>query len=222
MREKILNLIEQNKNLNEIALELNISEKELWQVIRNIITYGYNIEPTYSFNSNIYFKLAKDELQNDKDKLKLSIPCDNKEIRFIAISDLHIGDKDSNIKLCHELYNYASKNSIKTIFMCGDQIQGNFSKPMNMNIVETQVERFIKEYPYDKGVLNYMILGNHDFRALHYSGFDMSKRINNLRYDIIPIGRGIGNIALKDDFITLKHELECVDLNYDRIILERI
>lgn len=218
MRYDILKLIDKNLTMKQIAKELNISEKELWVSIRNIIAYGYNLNLKYSIDSDINFVINKLEEDENKNSKKIFIPGDVKETRFIAISDLHIGDKDSNIKLANKVYNYAINNNISMILMCGDQIQGNFSKPMNMKVIDLQVDKFIKEYPYDKNILNYMILGNHDYRALHYSGFDISKRINNLRYDIIPIGNGIGNIALKDDFITLKHELECIDLDYDKML----
>ena len=218
MRDKVLKLINKNTSLKDMAIELGITEKELWVIIRNIIAYGYNLHFKYSINSDINVSFNKLDTAENNDLLRISIPSEVRDTRFIAISDIHIGDKDSDAKLLDEVYNYAIKTGINTIFMCGDQIQGNFSKPMNMNVVETQVEKFIKAYPYDKNILNYMILGNHDYRALHYSGFDVSKRVHNLRYDIIPIGNGIGNIKLKDDFITLKHELECVDLDYDKIL----
>ena len=218
MRDTIIKLINKNLSIKEIASAINISEKELWVTLRNIISYGYDIDFKYSINSDIHPIIKKQINTKENNYIKIHMPCDDKNTRFIAVSDIHVGDKDSDIKLADEVYNYAIKNGINTILLCGDQIQGNFSKPMNMNTIETQVEKFIKDYPYDKNILNYMILGNHDFRALYYSGFDVSKRIHNLRYDIIPIGNGIGNIKIKEDFITLKHELECVDLNYDDIL----
>ena len=67
----------------------------------------------------------------------------------------------------------------------------------------SQIEYFIKKYPYDKSINNFMIFGNHDYHSLHFDGFDISKTIKNSRYDIIPIGFGQGNVNVKNDNIIL-------------------
>ena len=218
MREKLYELIMKNRSLKDIASELNVSEKELWIKIKQMISYGYNIQCSYSYNGNIFFKPNKSHIINPDEERQILIPSDIKEFRFVVISDLHVGSNESSLKLLSLVYDYAIKNDINTIFICGDQIQGYYGKNPSLDIVERQVETFIKGFPYDKNILNYMILGNHDYRSLHCLGFDISRRISSLRYDIIPVGYGIGNIRLKDDFITLKHELECIDLDYSKIL----
>lgn len=211
MKEQILNLMIQNKSLKEISNELKISEKQLWVKIKQMIYNGYNIVPKYSHTSDIFFDIIKEPFNSKIDETNIFIPCDKKDFRFLVVSDLHQG-KNSNIKLMNQVYEYASKNDINSIFICGDQIDSDYSKKLNLSKVESQVDDFIKYYPYDKNITNYMLIGNHDFRSLHLSGFDISKRINNLRYDIVPVGYGIGNIKLKEDYITLVHKLECIDI----------
>ena len=211
MKDAIFKLICENKSLKEISSELNLSEKEVWFIIKKMIYNGYNIEPKYSYTSDIYFSLNKEPIISSSLDTTIFIPSDIRSFRFIAVSDIHQGKK-SNIKLMNQVYDYAAKNSINTIFVCGDQIDGDYSKVLDLAKIEDQVEQFIKYYPHDSNITNYMLIGNHDYRSLHLCGLDISKRINNLRYDIVPVGYGLANIKLKDDHITLFHKLECKDV----------
>ena len=141
MRKEIINLINKSISMKEISRYLNISEKELWIKIKQLISNGYNIDLKYHINSNINFEINRDI--EEKQEQKIFIPSDIKEVRFIAVSDLHVGDKDSDLKLADNVYNYAVKNGINTIFIGGDIIQGNYNKPIDLTDIENQTETFI-------------------------------------------------------------------------------
>ena len=86
---KILHLINDNKNLREIARILNISEKQLYVRIKQLINYGYNLEPSYSYNSDIYYNLKKDNNSLDRNRVSINMHKNNNLFRCLVISDLH-------------------------------------------------------------------------------------------------------------------------------------
>lgn len=210
---KILELINENKNLKEIASILNMSEKQLFIRIKQILNYGYNLVPSYSYNSDIYYKLKKDLDENNKNSISIKIPKSEKEFRCIALSDIHIGNKESDIDLLKRVYEYAAKNNINIIFNCGDLLEGvHTTDRRNIDNIHEQIDYLLKKYPYDKNINNFVVFGNHDYHSLHYDGLDLSKKISNSRYDIVPIGFGQGIVYIKEDKFMLSHELSVADM----------
>lgn len=209
MNEIIIELINKNKNMKEISNILNITEKQLFIRIKQLIKNGYNLEPSYSYNSDIYYSLKKEIKGIERNRISIKMPKDQNNFRCLVISDLHIGSVNSDIKLVNTVYDYASKNNINIILNCGDIIEGDYtSYSKNIKDVYSQVEYFIKKFPYDKNINNFVILGNHDYHSLTQNGFDVSKAIKNSRYDIIPVGYGQGNVNIKNDNIILFHKLK--------------
>ena len=76
---------------------------------------------------------------------------------------------------------------------------------------QSQIDAFVKNYPYDKNITNIAIFGNHDVHSLHFDGLDVMKNIANSRYDIASIGYGKGIVKLKSDKLLLKHKLSVVN-----------
>ena len=63
----------------------------------------------------------------------------------------------------------------------------------------------LKNYPFDKNILNFICFGNHDAAYLNSSGQNVAKALENKRYDLCPIGFGKGKIIIKDDYFYLTH-----------------
>ena len=107
--------------------------------------------------------------------------------------------------------------------ICGDIIEGDYtSYPMDLNDVDSQVDYFVKKYPYDNSINNFMILGNHDHHSLKQEGYNIAQFIKNNRYDIVPIGYGQGSVNIKKDNIVLFHKLYDgfkLDINTEKIVL---
>ena len=205
----IIEAIKDNKSLKEMCKLLNMSEKQIYIRIKQIIKNGYNIEPNYSYNSDIHYALKKEVKGLDRNRISIKMPNDKNNFRCLVISDLHIGSINSDIKLVNTVYDYATKNNINVILNCGDVIEGDYtSYQKNIKDVYSQVEYFIKKHPYDKNINNFMILGNHDHHSLVQDGFNVSNAIKNSRYDIIPVGYGQGNVNIKNDNIILFHKLK--------------
>lgn len=204
---KVLQLINQKKSLKEIASILNMTEKQLIIRIKQLINYGYNIDTTYHYNSDIYYNIIKDNMLNNK-KFGIEMPDSVNTFKCLVISDLHIGSQSADIKLVDKVYEYAVKNGINIIINCGDIIEGDYTTYKKViPDFHGQMEYFLDKYPYDKNVINIMLLGNHDRHSLTNNGFDMARCIGNSRYDMIPIGYGNGSIRIKNDKILLYHKL---------------
>lgn len=214
MNLKVLDMINDNKSLKEIASILKLSEKQLYIRIKQLINYGYFLEPTYAYDSDIYYKVNTKNINKEKENnVIIKVPTDLKELRCIAISDLHIGNAKSDIDLIKKVYDYAAKNDIHVIFNCGDLIEGiHTCDKRNINNIHDQIECVIDKYPYDKDIYNYMIFGNHDYHAFHHLGLDISKKISNSRHDLISLGFGQGVVNIKKEKILLQHELCAVNL----------
>lgn len=212
MNDSIINLINQNKSLKEICKELNISEKQFYLRIKRIISDGNLLDPCYCYDSNIYYNKANKLDEKQKNSISISLPSKDTDFKFIVISDLHIGNKKFDMDLVKHVYEYAAKNNIHVIFNCGDFIEGAYaSDNLLLKTTNEQVEYLIKKYPYDKDIRNYVIFGNHDYHSILYEGFDISKKIENSRFDMVSIGYGKGVVNMKSDSILLQHELSVVE-----------
>ena len=211
---KILELINKDKSLKEIASIVGMTEKQLYVRIRQIISNGYSLDPIYTHDSEIYYKINNKDINKKYDNnIRINVPTDLRQLRCIAISDLHIGNVNSNIDLLKKVYDYALKNNIHIIFNCGDFLEGvHACDKRNINNIYDQIEYITEKHPYDKSINNFVVFGNHDYHAFHHNGFDVSKKISNLRHDIIPIGFGQGIVNIKKEKILLQHELCAVNL----------
>lgn len=203
----ILDMISQNKSMKEISRFLNISEKQLYIKLKQLINKGFILTPSYSYNSDIYYKLENNLISKQENEITLTMPKKQKEFRCLVISDLHIGHIGGDLNLAYILYDYATKNNINIILFCGDMIEGDYTTDRkSIKELYKQIETFIKKFPYDKNIIMIGILGNHEY---HYitRGLDIVKWISQARYDIVPIGYGQGKVAIKNDFVYLKHRL---------------
>lgn len=207
----ILNMLMENKSMKEISSELNITLKQLYVRIRQIINSGYNLTPAYGYSSNIYYDLLEEQIENKNEVTIEMLPHSN-EFRCLVVSDNHIGNIDADMDLMKRVYEYAAKNNINIIFNCGDLIEGTRSS--ERRIIKDdyqQMEYFVKNHPYDKNINNFVILGNHDVHPLHYNNIDFLEVLKKYRYDIIPLGYGQGIVNIKDDSILLEHDLSVVE-----------
>lgn len=214
MNFKLISLIEQGKTINEIKNELDLSDKQILKRLHSIKMDGINYLRNYYYDGEVDLELNKSiGIQPKVTSLKL-----NKEdsFRFVAISDLHIGSSEERIDLLNLIYDYCIKNNIHIIVNAGDLVEGanNFSN-VEKNIYLSQIERLLKKHPYDKNILNFICLGNHDADSLRKDGINLSKILINNRFDLIPIGFGKGILKVKDDILYVIHPTPGVDIKID-------
>lgn len=206
---KLIELIKQKKTANEIAQELNISNKQLFNRLLQLKNLGFDFKRKYYYSGDIVYSFYNDiSISQPSNSVDIITSPEDQEIEAVVISDLHLGSVDERVDLLNKVYDYCVKNNIHTILNAGDIIDGMMgpNQKLHNNIFE-QIEYAIKKYPFDKNILNYAVLGNHDFNALYRSGKDLALVLQNYRHDIIPVGYGTAEINIKNDKIVLRHPL---------------
>ena len=202
--KKVIYLLFKHNSIKQIAKELNISEKDVYVSIKEIISLGKQIVPEYFYDSEIRYRKGKIE---DK-KIQILLNKNDKTFRCLVVSDLHIGNKNADINLMNYVYEYATKNSINNILNCGDLIEGTYtSGTKSIKNVEEQLQTIIEKHPYDKNINVFGILGNHDFHYYYYDNIDIANLLHNERYDINFIGYGKGLIKIAKENILLSHKI---------------
>lgn len=212
MNEQILKMMNDEYTLNEIASKLWLSPKMIHQIICEIMNDDYFIHPIYYDNGNIRY------IFEDEDNI--NIFTTNSYFRALVISDLHFGSKQENLNYLYKVYDYAKDNNIHIIINCGDIIDGAFGKTLkNIYDIDKQIERVIQKYPYDKSILNFICLGNHDYNALE-CGYDISI-IFKERFDLINLGYEESLINIENDQIIIRHPFKVSnDIFNSKLILE--
>lgn len=206
---KLIELVKQQKTSNEIAQELNISNKQLFNRLLQLKNLGFDFKRKYYYSGDIVYSFYNDILISEpSNSVDIITSPEDQEIEAVVISDLHLGSVDERVDLLNKVYDYCIKNNIHTILNAGDIIDGmcGTGEKIHNNIFE-QIEYAIKMYPFDKSILNYTVLGNHDFNSLFSSGKDLALVLQNYRHDIIPVGYGTAEINIKNDKIVLRHPL---------------
>lgn len=201
------------------------SERIYLSVVRRALIEGYKV-----LKSNVLTEKRKGEVDIKTSIMRLrglndeivftdspvsavsSIDCGN-TFKFIVISDLHIGSRYENMGYVCDVYNDAVKNGISDIFVSGDFVEGchaNYSRcfPKYSSTV-SQVEHVLNDYPFDKNISNHILLGNHEAFPIIVEGYDMFDDMQS-REDFDVIGYRSGYYKIKDEYISLKHEISRV------------
>ena len=207
----IIELIKSNTSLNDICIYTNLSKKQIYVRLKNLIKKGYQIKPYYHSNGDINYKLING-FSNLKGEYRIQIPKEENIFKFLVISDMHLTNKKENLCYLNNVYNYAVKNNIHTILNLGDLIEGTYTTEANKDMdINNQIKYVIDKYPYDKSIINYILYGNHDYNSLHNDGINIATAIENYRYDLVSLGYGDCNLNLKEEIISLNHKLCLID-----------
>lgn len=206
----LLNLINKEYSINEISETLNLTNKELYYYLTILKNKGFEFKRKYYYTGDIVYLPCNTVNEQDKqNSVNIYTSEEDKEFKALLISDLHLCNNLERINYLDIIFNYCRKENINIIICGGDFIDGLLTgsgkKKINSGI--EQIEYAIKKYPFDKNILTFTILGNHDISILEKTGQDLSKALNNYRHDIIPIGYGKGVINVKSDSIILRHKL---------------
>lgn len=206
---KILELINKNASVNEICNITGLSHKQLFYRMNMIKIKGYDFTKKYYYNGEIVYDLAK-SLNNDNDNEATIITSKkDKVFKAILISDLHFGNVNERPDLLYKTYEMCIKDGINIIINTGDLIDGpigcgDVHNKITLDI-ERQIETMLKNYPFDKNILNFICLGNHDLYCLKTNGINLKNILDNKRHDLISLGYGYGKINVKNDKIYVTH-----------------
>ena len=222
----IIKEIAENKTINEICNELNISRKKLYYYLQLLKNKGFIFKPNYCSNGEIKYNLDclhSINMYNKFNDLDISIEPVDSDLKTLVISDLHFGNELERRDLVDKLFNYCIKNNIHIILCCGDLLDGTFSK--GNQIIENgieQIQYFIKNYPYDKNISTLAVLGDHDFSILREYNYDPAILISRQRHDIGIGGYNYSTINIKNDKIQLHHKFNgepSTTINTSKIVL---
>ena len=127
--------------------------------------------------------------------------------KILLISDTHFGSIYENYMYLNLVYEFASKYGYNVILHGGDLTQGDVSPRIDKKEkLSKQVYRVIANYPYDKNINNYILLGNHD----HFIFRNTDNSLNILKYrdDINFLGIRCAYINWCDNLISISHRLK--------------
>ena len=202
--QKILDMIISKKTANEICSETGLSNKQLFHRLNMLKIKGYNFSRKYYYNGNIVYKLDKG-FTTEKD-IALMTTSKDQEFKAIFISDLHLSSEKERLDLLDEAYNLGIKENIHIIINCGDFINGLIGPGKKKHkTYEDQIEYALKIHPFDKNILNFICLGNHDYKSLETTGQNIKTALEYRRHDIVPLGYGSGTLKIKNDEIIVTH-----------------
>ena len=205
INKKLLELIMHEKSINEIANILHLSHKQIYARLKNFKIHGFDFNRLYFYDGNIVYK----QIFNGNDKnndISLITKNTDQDITMMLISDIHLGSKYERLDLLYKIYDYCIKKDIHIIINAGDLIDGiTIGNDKMINTFEEQINYLIKKYPFDKNIINFICLGNHDFDSFQSSGQDLSTTLYNFRHDLVSLGYGFGCINIKNEQIYLRH-----------------
>ena len=207
---QLINLINNNKSLNEIEDILNLTRKQIYRKLLKFKNNGYAITNEYYYNGDITYLLhSTDKVsKNIENNVIINMPDKENTFKAIVISDIHIGCDKQGLNALNYIYDYCIKNNIHIILNAGDLIDGWFGQNKKLNKdIEHQLQYLIKKYPFDKNILNFICLGNHDLNSYQKFGIDLKIILANYRHDLVAFASGIGHVHVKNDDIILCHPI---------------
>ena len=193
----IINLINLGKTNREICEKLNIDYKTLYFELKKVKNCKRNYDREYFYDGKIISK---------GNTLNIGY---NNTLRFLVISDLHYGNSLENVEAVNRAFNYAKKREINIILVCGDFIDGAFSK--GKQIIERyfkQFEHFALDYPYDKDIITFGVGGNHDYSVKFIDEFDFIKFCSMYRDDVIIDNYANSFLNIGKETIQMHHEIK--------------
>ncbi len=206
---QLLKLVNEGKTINEIAEILNISHKRLYNIFSLIRNKGYEFDKKYYYTGDTIYVPKKRVLTDEQKGVDIITSPNDQEFEALVISDLHIGSIKQRPDLLERVYDYCVKEGIHIIIACGDIIDGTFGRSEKIyDNVSEQIDYLLKIYPFDKNILNFVLLGDHDYSALNNTGQNIAKVLESYRHDMISLGYRFGQINIKNDCILVKHKGE--------------
>ncbi len=216
---KIIRLIKANFTLNQILDIVKIDHKTFWEILFNLRKKGYSFDRKYYSSGDIIYNYTNNPASFNDSASIITAP-EETEFTALLTSDLHIGRNGKysifgsreRLDILDNCFNYCAKEGIHTIINGGDFIDSFMNFFVETEDVERaqeeQINYAIERYPYDKNILTYLCLGNHDFDALLRTNQDIALALHERRHDIIPIGYESGIIRIKNDAFGVFHKLD--------------
>lgn len=205
----LVELVKQNKTLNEISSILGLSNKQIFMKLSMLRNSGYLVDKKYYYNGEIRYSLC-DPFTPRQNNFEVITDNDTNKIRAILTSDTHLGHVNDELECIHNMTEYCINNDIHMVLNIGDFFEGIYKRRAKDNKFLKALDQItygLKNYPYDKNILNFVLLGNHDTTFFTNYGIDIKTVLEERRHDIIPIGYGYGELNIGGAQFRLHHPL---------------
>lgn len=222
LTKKLLKLMSEGKTINEISEITGLSNRQLFNIITMIRTKGFEFDRKYYYNGDIVYVPETSLLDTKTNGTNIITSPKDNDFEALVISDLHIGSRKDSFEILDRLYNYCVKEGIHIIIICGDFIDGTFGRTSKyFHDIDKQIDYAIRNYPFDKSILNFTVFGDHDYDGITSGGQNLSKVFENYRHDIVSLGFNCGQINIKNDRIIVCHPINGFNIkeNYQNCLL---
>lgn len=212
----VMKLISDGYSSNEIIGMLNITPKELWLILKSLKDKGIDFKRNYHYDGNLYYSLDDD---TESHSVMINMPDGATKFVALAMSDLHLGRNlqspirriGERLDLLKRCFDYCAKKGIHTIINGGDFLESvRGAADFDINYYEEQKKQLdyaIENYPYERGMVTYLVLGNHDFDAFNLYGVNVKDELEARRHDIAVMGYGYGRVKIEKDNFLVIHKL---------------
>lgn len=212
--EKVFEFILEGKNVKEIKDLLKIDNNKLVSILNNLRNNGISIMKKYYIDGNIGLSLNKGKIFDTSNYIRL-MGSNIKRLKMLVISDLHFGSLHDKVDLLDKAYQYAKDNNINIILNLGDLIDGRsiqYGLSKNKNMYD-QFRYLLNNYPYDKDIVNFIVLGNHDVFPFS-RGFNLIEFLCGNRLDLVPVGIETATIDIGNSSVGMYHPVS-FESNYN-------
>lgn len=201
----ILAMIKANASLNEITEITGLTSKQIFHRLNTLKLQGYEFARKYYNTGDIVYDLYQG-LKWDNEVSLITSSKDN-ELKVVFVSDLHLVNKNDRVDLLKQVYDFCARKNIHIIINGGDVLDGfvGIKSDKKFKKSQQQIDYLLKNYPYDKNILNFVCFGNHDYSVLKQTGQNIETILSTKRHDIVSLGYGLGKLNIKNEEILVKH-----------------
>ena len=133
-----------------------------------------------------------------------------RKYRFAVVSCTQIGSKYQQMTHLYTFYRYCQKRRIKTVFHCGDLVDGEKiyrgqEYELFLHGANAQRDYVVDNYPKYKGITTHIISGNHDLAFWNTAGYNIVEAVCDRRDDMVYEGDWLANIVIDSININLMH-----------------
>jgi biotin operon repressor len=189
---KVKELTDSEISLTELADELEISWETVMGLVNQLRKQGTNIMVA-SKDDDVYFLNLGDKTHHQDYSYSFKTD-ENNHFKFVAISDLRMGSKFSQLTMLNEVFLRAYNEGYRNFIITGNLTEGLY--PMSKNMFDSlvrkdtygQIDYVVSKYPRLKGMKTYFITGKKDNTHLAKKKIDIGKKIDEQRSDMVYIG----------------------------------
>ena len=189
-----------NPKISIVAKELEIQEYEVYGLVEMLKKQGYLFD---IIDNRI--KKVKPIKENDIYEVKSNLD----HLKFLMISDTHLGSKYDRVDILRYLYQEAEDKGVNYILHSGDLTEGLSGRPQQQFELKELSYTGQRDYVIDKypqsNIPTYMISGNHDLWWVKQCGADIVNDICKQRDDLIYLGSDCEDLKIGKLKIRLYH-----------------